>query len=380
MRTKQLCHESNRGWVDTEATNDPLRDAQLVFVSGERTLLDGGQLLEPLHERFPEARIVAISSGGEIAGDRVLDGSAVATAIRFEHSRVHAVEESLADADESGQVARRIGRALPTLGLRHVLVFAEGLAVNGSALASGLAEVLPAGVTVSGGLAGDGERFVRTVVGLDASPQPGRVVAVGLYGDRLGIGMGSLGGWETFGPSWMVTRSSGNVLIELDGKPALPTYRQQIGPYSYALPASGLLFPIHLEGTTGGQGNVRTLLSIDDERGSLTFAGDVPEGRRVRLMRASLDRLIDASGAAAQSSLAPLAHGSAEFVLLISCIGRKLLLQRRVEEEIRSARRVFGPAATFAGFYSYGELSPLTPSARCELHNQTMTITALSEH
>jgi hypothetical protein len=42
-------------------------------------------------------------------------------------------------------------------------------------------------------------------------------------------------------------------------------------------------------------------------------------------------------------------------------------------------RDVLGGAPVLAGFYSYGEISPFTPSAKCELHNQTMTITTLRE-
>ena len=69
----------------------------------------------------------------------------------------------------------------------------------------------------------------------------------------------------------------------------------------------------------------------------------------------------------------------AEFALLISCVGRKLVLKQRTEEEVEAVRDVIGPQAAMAGFYSYGELSPFTPGGQCRLHNQTMTITTLSE-
>lgn len=379
MQTAQLRHDARGGWSPVLGDPDHCRDAQLVLVFGDRAVLEGPEVLAALRARFPDARIVSCSSGGEILGDEVLEASAVATALRFDDTRVVAVQRELRDASDSFASGETLARELATDELRHVLVFSEGLRVNGSALADGFTSGLPVGVAVTGGLAADGEQFKSTLVGLDGPPTSGRVVAVGLYGARLQVGMGSLGGWETTEAERVVTRSSGNVLLELDGLPALPVYKEMIGAYAYGLPATGLLYPLHVQSADGGPGVVRTLLDIDDQAGSLTFAGDVPEGRHVRLMSANLDRLIDAAGGAATRSLSPLDEAAPQFVLLVSCIGRKLVLQRRTREEVRSARKVFGPDAAFTGFYSYGELSPMTPSARCELHNQTMTITTLAE-
>lgn len=124
---------------------------------------------------------------------------------------------------------------------------------------------------------------------------------------------------------------------------------------------------------------MRTILGIDREQQSLTFAGDVPEGSYSRLMKANFDRLIDGAVGAAETGHRAIGSAPAELVLLISCVGRKLVLKQRIEEEVEGAREVLGPDAVFAGFYSYGEISPFTPGAKCELHNQTMTITTFSE-
>lgn len=353
-------------------------DAQLVMAFADTGILEAGDFSGRLRSRYPDAEIVFCSSGGEIAGNRVFDDSAVATAIRFKSAEVSAASEVLSSASDSEAAASRLGEKLAPEGLRHVLVFSEGIQVNGSAIASGLTAALPAGVSITGGLAADGARFKRTLVGLNESPAPGQLVAIGLYGDRLRIGMGSLGGWETFGPERRITRSEGNVLYELDGKSALGIYREVLGRKAYGLPASGLLYPLNIRLGQNGPGLVRTILGIDEESGSVTFAGDVPEGRHARMMRADLDTLIHAAaGAAGRAGHA--GDTNPELVLLVSCIGRKLLLQMRADEEVLAAREIFGPDAHFAGFYSYGEISPLTPTAACELHNQTMTITTFSE-
>jgi hypothetical protein len=206
------------------------------------------------------------------------------------------------------------------------------------------------------------------------------VGVVGLYGDRLRVGYGSMGGWDTFGPDRMITRSVGNVLYELDGEPALTLYKRYLGEHAAGLPASGLRFPLSLRSGHSENRVVRTILGVDEEKGSLTFAGDVPQGHQARLMKANVDRLIDGATGAANRSHEVVGSSSPELAVLISCVGRRLVLGQRIEEEVESVRRVLGPGATQLGFYSYGEIAPFTPSAQCELHNQTMTITTFAEH
>jgi hypothetical protein len=342
--------------------------------------MDGGWCdplpLDELRVAFPRAQVVCCSTAGEIQNTRVLDDSLVATAISFSRTEVRAACMGLAGHDGSAEAGRQLASSMPPDGLRHVLVFSDGLHVNGSALARGLADRLPSGVQVTGGLAGDGSRFERTLVGLDSAPRERQIAVVGLYGAALRVGYGSFGGWDPFGPERLITRSEGNVLFELDGRPALSLYKEYLGEHAAGLPASGLLFPLSLR-VGERQGVVRTLLSIDERRGGIAFAGDVPEGAFARLMKANFDRLIDGAHGAAERSA--LASGNHELALLISCVGRKLVLKQRVEEEVERVREVLGGEVAMAGFYSYGELSPFTPSARCELHNQTMTITTFSE-
>jgi hypothetical protein len=203
-------------------------------------------------------------------------------------------------------------------------------------------------------------------------------VAVGLYGDRLRVGCGSLGGWDPFGPERLVTRSRGNVLYELDGRSALSLYKRYLGEYAAGLPASALLFPLSLRSEVNGPPVVRTVLAIDEAEQSMTFAGDLPEGQYARLMKANFERLIDGATDAARASAATLG-GPAELGLLISCVGRRMVLKQRVQEELESVREVLGESAALTGFYSYGEIAPFSPSAGCELHNQTMTVTTVSE-
>lgn len=355
-----------------------LTEAQLVLVFGSTSALDDARVYPAIAEAYPRAAILSASTAGEIAGERVLDGAVVSTAVHFERSQVRGAEVVI-EGKDSRRAGAELARRLDSPGLVHVFVLSDGLRVNGSELIEGLVAQLPGHVSVTGGLAGDGDRFGRTVVGCGRAPRQGVVAAVGLYGDALRISHGSLGGWDPFGPERVVTRSSGNVLYELDGKSALELYKRYLGEHAAGLPASGLLFPLAILSEAQEEGLVRTIQAVDEAEQSMTFAGDVPEGVRVRLMKANFDRLIDGAGAAARATRQRLDEAHAQLGILISCVGRRMVLKQRVEEEIEAVREVLGPQALLTGFYSYGEISPVVSEPRCQLHNQTMTITAIAE-
>ena len=343
------------------------------------------QLREPkiwmrLRVRWPKAVLVGASTAGEICGTRVLDDTLVATALQFENSQMRCKKVSLADTTGSVQVGQRLAEQLLAQDLIHVFVLSDGLKVNGSELVAGLTERLPPNVSVTGGLCGDGARFERTHVCVDNFSATECVVGIGLYGSSLRIGYGSLGGWDPFGPERRVTRSEGNVLYELDGSPALDLYEKYLGEHAAGLPASGLLFPLSVRKQLEDQGVVRTILAVNREARSLTFAGDLPIGYYARLMRANFDRLLDGAAGAARICYEALGGRAPDLAILISCVGRKLVLKQRIEEEVEGVQRVLGTQTVLTGFYSYGEISPFTPAAHCELHNQTMTITTISEN
>jgi hypothetical protein len=271
-----------------------------------------------------------------------------------------------------------LARKLDKGSLVHVFVLSRGLNVNGSELVAGLASQLPSYVTITGGLAGDDARFQETLIVWEGKLETESIVVLGFYSQRLRVGCGSFGGWDAFGPQLLVTRSEGNVLYELNGRSALSIYKNYLGEQAQGLPATGLLFPLCLLTPDSPNPVVRTILSVNEEEESITFAGDIPEGMSTRLMRASFDRLIGGAMSAAKTSSWTL-RTVPELAILISCVGRKLLLKQRIDEEVKGVRAVMGDQTVLTGFYSYGEISPFIPGAMCKLHNQTMTITTFSE-
>jgi hypothetical protein len=374
------------GWRRVNGAALAPRDAaDLVFVFGSGAALSDSARLDEVRHMFPGAPITGCSTAGEICSTRVHDDSLVVTAIKFAHTTVRLARVNIGDMTSSFDAGRRLAAALdPRGGLTHAFVLSDGLKVNGSDLVKGLTETLPKGVTVSGGLSGDGARFQRTLVCADDGQfTPGTIAIAGFYGERLGVGCASMGGWDSFGPERVVTKSEGNVLYELDGRSALDLYKTYLGEHAAGLPASGLLFPLSVRSSRNDSGVVRTILAVDEQKKTMTFAGDLPQGAYARLMKANFDRLVDGATAAARASAGAGAtrpqQESPQLAILISCVGRKLVLKQRVEDEVDAVREVLGAATALTGFYSYGEISPFTPSAKCELHNQTMTITTFRE-
>lgn len=353
---------------------------QLILAFGERNFLENSDSVKNVRSKYPSAIIAGCTTSGEITGERVIDDSLVLTAVEFEKTNIELAEAVLNGSENpSFDAGKDLASGLPSDNLKHVLVFSDGLNVNGTDLVRGMSNSLPSEVSVTGGLAGDGPNFLKTyTIDNNGDLKSNTITAIGLYGDNISVGFASRGGWDSFGVDRTVTKSKGNVLFEIDGEPALDLYKSFLGDKAKELPASGLLFPLSMRDKEDKEPVVRTILGISEEDKSLTFAGDIPEGSFVRLMKANSDRLINGAEEAAETIMDGPSN-NVDLAILVSCVGRKLVLKQLVEEEVEVVSDVLGKP-TITGFYSYGELAPFGfLQNQCELHNQTMTITTLSE-
>lgn len=379
MKTAQLQYASGKWIAEDIPTGFPADKAQLVLVFGSGELVTSQSLFDVIRSKFANADIVSCSTAGEILLNEVYDDTAVVTAVYFEKARVKSVSVEINKNVNSFEIGKSLMSLLNQDDLVSVLVISEGSFVNGSDLVAGFNELNTNNIPVTGGLAGDAARFAKTQVGLNTVAEEGKVVAVGFYGTNLAIGHSSFGGWDEFGKERVITKSTKNVLFEIDGKKALDLYKEYLGPYVDELPGSALLFPISLRTNDVDKNLVRTILNVNEEDGSMIFAGNMPEGSKVRLMKVNFEKVINGSAIAATNTASMHKGQNADFAILISCVGRKLILQDRTSEEVKAAQKVFGNHTAITGFYSYGELSPFNPGSNCELHNQTMTITTFTE-
>jgi hypothetical protein len=380
MRTQQIVWSSRAGW---KAEKTGPGEASLVLYFGTRAALACGTRYDELRAMYPRAHILGCSTGGQISNNDVNDDEIVAAAIGFDATGLNLCRRDIEDPGQSRDCGEAIGRALNADDLAGVFVLSDGLNVNGSALVAGIIHAIGPNIPLTGGLAGDGAEFKETLVGGDCRPRPNMVAGIGFYGPAIRFGHGSAGGWDVFGPRRRVTRSAGNVLFELDGEPALNLYERYLGPdEAKGLPGSALLFPIQVHDTgRPDSAVVRTVLAVDRDARSMTFAGDVPQGWTAQLMRGNFDRLLAGAADAARQSRSGLNANddSQRLSILVSCIGRRLLMGQRTTDEAEAAGTELGANTPRLGFYSYGEISPHANSGRCELHNQTMTVTTLAE-
>jgi len=379
MKIEQLSffeHDHDRDFFSEKFSFDP----DMILIFGCSKAISESLFSKKLKELYPGSIISGCSTAGEISGTRVSDRSVVCNAIKFEHTRIEQHSISLNENTNSKAAGAKLMARFDPAGLKHVFVLSDGLHVNGTELVQGIRSALPKDVNVTGGLAGDGADFKSTwVIDKDGVAKTNLITAIGFYGDKIQIGYGSLGGWDSFGIERSVTRSDKNVLYEIDKQPALQLYKSFLGEQAKDLPASGLLFPLSVRTESQDEPLVRTILAVNEAEQSLTFAGDIPEGSFVKLMKANINRLIEGAGRAAEVSVSPLGFNKAQFAVLISCVGRKLVLKQLVEEEVEAVKEVLGIQTVMTGFYSYGEIAPFLKDAKCELHNQTMTITTFSE-
>jgi hypothetical protein len=380
MRTDQLSWSETAGW---RAANGTPGKADLVLFFAARQALACGARYHELRAKFPDANILGCSTGGQIHNDDVTDHEIAAVALSFDATKVRLACEPVSGPVQSRACGEAIGRALAGDDLAGIFVLSDGLNVNGSELVAGITGIVGQSVPLTGGLAGDGAQFQETLVSGDCAPRSHTVAAVGFYGPAVRIGHGSAGGWDQFGPRRRITRSLGNVLFELDGEPALDLYERYLGEEeAKGLPGTALLFPLRIyDPKLPDHDLVRTVLAVDDTARSMTFAGDVPEGWVAQLMRGDFDRLAAGAAEAARQASAGIDERGASdgIAILVSCIGRRLLMGQQTTEEVEAVSAEFGSCIPRLGFYSYGEISPHSASGICQLHNQTMTVTAITE-
>lgn len=266
MKITKLLYKNKQWELDSNDENFNEYEAHLVLGYGCRNILEDPDFFSILKEKFPQAEIALSSSSGEIFCDEVFDETVSVTVIGFSSTKIKTAQIDINDFKNSYEAGKTLISTLPSENLRWVFVLSDGSKVNGSKLVEGLNEKRPDNVLISGGLAGDGDKFEKTIVGLNQVPSCNKIVAVGFYGNALELSHASFGGWESFGLERTVTHSQNNILSEIDHKNALDLYKTYLGKYAEELPKSALLFPLSLKLTEDSEPIVRTILSINEKK------------------------------------------------------------------------------------------------------------------
>lgn len=352
--------------------------ADLVLCFGSKTMLEIDNIYSTVKSKFPSALISMCSTAGEIYQEEVYSDSLVVVAMGFHKTKIEAKTINIKDFETSYNAGISLVKKIPKQNLAYLMVLSDGSLVNGSELVKGLSTHINKNILITGGLAGDGANFKSTLLGLNEQPKKGEIIAIGFYGNNLIVEHGSKGGWDIFGLEKRVTKSKDNVLFELEGQNALELYKKYLGSEVKNLPGAALLYPLSVVIPGASKPIVRTILSINEKDKSMTFAGDVPVGSQVRFMKSNFTKLTKAASEAA-SQTSHNYKDQPDLAVLISCVGRKLVLEDKVDEEVKAVSKSFNDETILAGFYSYGEISPFNEGGDCQLHNQTMTITSFYE-
>lgn len=381
MKTLQLKKYKNSDWEYLSEKKD--LKAPLVLVFGNRFLLEDKTIFKEIKNLFKDGHIVFGSTSGDITTQSVDDESITITAIEFEKSNfiiktANVLNEDLSAKIDSFDVGKKLISQFNEEGLKHVFVISDGSFINGSQLTKGMNATTKNNLLITGALCGDAARFEKTLSSYNENPKSGEIVAIGLYGESLEVTFSINGGWTPFGPERTVTKSKENILYELDNLPALDLYKKYLGEKSKELPGAALLYPINVKCQDGNNSIVRTILNIDEAENSMILAGDIIENSKVQLMMTNVDNIVNAAEKAAVNA-SDSRKNKPELAILVSCIGRKLVLDQRVEEEVEEIMEIVGNSTTITGLYSYGEIAPFIGENNCQLHNQTMTITLISE-
>jgi hypothetical protein len=378
MKTQQLVlsHFSELDKLDQFDLDSP----QLVIVIGAPQFFENEIEIKKIKSKyFKNSIVVGCSSAGEVADHVVLENKLTLTTFTFQNVQIESQTVQIPKMENSFSAGASLMSHFKNT-ISAMMIFSPGVDVNGSALIEGLLSTAKTKFPITGGLAGDNARFVKSYTLHNLTILSNQVVGVSLSGNQLVFKHGIYGGWQSFGITRKVSKSQDNILFELDGEKALTVYKKFLGEEAKNLPASGLLFPFAvLNPDQSESGIIRTILGISESDGSLILAGDVEEGGLLKFMHANTDKLVLGAEQAANCAEVHLNFREPGATFIVSCIGRKLVMGNRVDEEIEAVAEILPSKAVNFGFYSYGEISPLAGTLDCKLHNQTMTITYINE-
>lgn len=368
----------NNTWQYNNETIKDKDQADLVLLFGNTESLEKNNHYDFFKTKYKNAQVIGSSSSGNVLGAKVHEAEVVATIIKFDKGYIKTSIIDFTQDDDLDKVSQDLVNSLPNENLKSIFIISDGLNMNGTTLANNVNKVKPT-TLITGGLAGDDARFSKTLILANDEAAEKKVVAIGFYGENLHVSSGCFAGWDEFGTERIITKSEGNIVYEIDNKPALELYKKYLGEQASNLPSSGLRFPLSIKKDHDDENSIiRTVLAIDEETQSMTFAGDVPENYIAKLMKTDIDGLIDGSELAAKKINQKNENNA--LGLVVSCVGRKLVLKDLIDEELEIIEETVGKNVHLTGFYSYGELAPFSDEIKtCELHNQTMTLTVIYE-
>lgn len=366
----------------------PEPDLVVLFISGPLAPA-AATIAGIVRMRTGARRLIGATAAGVIAGAMEIEGRAAVAALgaRLPGVTVRPITASdcLALRDAGEDCGRVLGEMIPPdepLAATFVLVDPFSVPINGlmPVLSRAHGECSAGGVLFGGVASGADKPGSNTLILDDETAHEG-LVGVCLSG-AIRCHMAVSQGCRPIGPNLVVTRSKGNLVLELAGRPALATAREIIGALDEPdrrLLAGGLFMGRVVDEYKDrfGRGDylIRNVLGADENSGAIAVADMIPPGRTVRL------HLRDAATADEDMALlldAQALHGPPAGALLVTCNGRgerffgkqnhdavavqRAFLPTESGPEAAKSGRAMGPdnaPVPLAGFFAAGEIGPI---------------------
>lgn len=331
------------------------------------------------------ANVIGCSTAGEITERGLTHGGLALLLVASDTIAAHAGfslglrSDARSVADRLDHGLREAGEVAAAAGRTHLtsVVLTDGLAGTGERLVDDLHERAAAGAQIVGGAAGDEGKFQSTVVGADARAARDAAAALHVF-DTTRWGVGVNHGLRPTTERMRVTRATGNVVHELDGRPAFSAYQEHAATRGVDLApqrASAYLIGNELGVHSFDKiERVRAPLSAQSD-GSLSCAAEIPTGSMVSILDGEPDSMIHAARAAATEAKRSLGERRAAGVLLFDCVCRGMILKAKFQRELEAVRSTFGTVPV-AGFLTYGEIARYG-GRRDGWHNATAVVVAI---
>jgi hypothetical protein len=379
-----------------EATNEALSKLKekkpnvlIVFASPK---FNHQKLLDGITSITKDTPMIGGTTGGEISTEAISDDSIVIMAIhsnKIKFATALGKNISKNELNAGKQLATNLLNQIPKKLAKTLIMVPDGLAGNGTEIIKGAQSILGEYFEIVGGSLGDKSDFKKTYQYYNGKVYENSVPGL-LLGGNIKTATGIRSGWESIGNKMKVTKSESNIVYELDNEPALDFYEKVLGPVrSKKLPGIALEYPFGMideKAMINGKEmyfQLRAPLSIDKNKKSITFAAAIPEGKYVTITTASRNSIIGGSASASKQAKETFKGKKIDLMLIFDCIGRKLVLGKRTQEEITAVQNTLGKNIPMIGFFTYGEIGPIDKRVKelqsTRYHNQTTIVFLMGE-
>jgi len=325
-------------------------------------------ILQQIHQAFPGIQLIGGTTDGEISSVLEFQQDSI-TLMLFcsDEVEIHAGVGRKVSGDpitatkQAVEQAKAKSTATPRLCLTHP----ESLTTSGVAILNGLKLALGQNVPIFGGLAGDQSRYKNTYQFFQTEVLSDSVPIL-LFSGTILFSHGVASGWHPIGQRSKVTKVDKNIVYEIDGKPALDFYHHYL-----ALLSPSMEYPLAVFDQNGDNFYIRAPIAYNQEFGSITFFGDIPDQAIIQISETSYEDILAASKASFMNALDSYPGREPSSVLFFSCVARRQILGTRAKQEYQNTKLCLTDYLPACGFYSYGEIAPIDRISETQFHNET---------